>query len=118
ATELEQHLRACPECCRLERRRRALSTALRDELPRIPAPDTLRAGVRAGARAEAGRRARRRAPSWGTLAVAASLALVAFGGRQLALRGAAGEAITHQVLASHVRSLMPGAPTDLLLAHQ
>src|SRR6059058_2127522 len=27
AAELEQHLRACPECSRLERRRRALSTA-------------------------------------------------------------------------------------------
>src|SRR5439155_1081367 len=65
AAELEQHLRACPECSRLERRRRALSAALRDQLPRFPAPDTLRAGVRAGARAEAGRRARRRAPSWG-----------------------------------------------------
>ena len=118
AAELEQHLRACPECSRLERRRRALSTALRDELPRFPAPDTLRAGVRAGARAEAGRRARRRAPSWGTLAVAASLALVAFGSRQLALRGAAGEAITNQVLASHVRSLMPGHLTDVLSSDQ
>ena len=118
AAELEQHLRACPECSRLERRRRALSTALRDELPRFPAPDTLRAGVRAGARAEAGRTARRRAPSWGTLAVAASLALVAFGSRQLALRGAAGEAITNQVLASHVRSLMPGHLTDVLSSDQ
>src|SRR5205823_1520478 len=118
AAELEQHLRACPECSRLERRRRALSTALRDELPRFPAPDTLRAGVRAGARAEAGRRARRRAPSWGALAVAAALALVAFGSRQLALRGAAGEAITNQVLASHVRSLMPGHLTDVLSSDQ
>src|SRR5205807_2361524 len=72
----------------------------------------------AGARAEAGRRARRRAPSWGALAVAASLALVAFGSRQLALRGAAGEAITNQVLASHVRSLMPGHLTDVLSSDQ
>jgi len=95
-----------------------LSTALRDELPRFPAPDTLRASVRAGARAEAGRRARRRAPWWGALAVAASLALVAFGSRQLALRGAAGEAITNQVLASHVRSLMPGHLTDVLSSDQ
>ena len=118
AAELEQHLRACPECSRLERRRRALSAALRDQLPRFPAPDTLRAGVRAGVRAEAGRRARRRAPSWGALAVAASLALVAFGSRQLALRGAAGEAITNQVLASHVRSLMPGHLTDVLSSDQ
>ena len=118
AAELEQHLRACPECSRLERRRRALSAALRDQLPRFPAPDTLRAGVRAGARAEAGRTARRRAPSWGGLAVAASLALVAFGSRQLALRGAAGEAITNQVLASHVRSLMPGHLTDVLSSDQ
>ena len=118
AAELEQHLHACPDCSRLERRRRALSAALRDELPRFPAPDTLRAGVRAGARAEVGPTARRRAPVWSALAVAASLVVVALGSRQLALRGAAGDAITNQVLASHVRSLMPGHLTDVLSSDQ
>ena len=116
--ELEAHLRACPDCSRLEQRRRALSVAVREQLVRFSAPETLRARVRAGARAEAGRTARRRVPYWSTLAVAASLAVVALGSRQLALRGAAGDAITNQVLASHVRSLMPGHLTDVLSSDQ
>jgi len=118
AAELEQHLRACPDCSRVERRRRALGAAVREELPRFPAPETLRASVRARARAEVGRTARRRAPYWPALAVAASLVAVALGSRQLALRGAAGDAVTNQVLASHVRSLMPGHLTDVLSSDQ
>ncbi|HEY6159080.1 MAG TPA: hypothetical protein VIV88_16655, partial [Gemmatimonadales bacterium] len=69
-------------------------------------------------RVEASRTARRRAPSWTALAVAASLVVVALGSRQLALRGAAGDAITNQVLTSHVRSLMPGHLTDVLSSDQ
>jgi anti-sigma factor RsiW len=118
AAEFEEHLRACPDCSRLERRRRALSAAVREQVLRFPAPDTLRARVRAGARAGAGQTTRRRAPYWSALAVAASLAVVAFGSWQLALRGAAREAITNQVLASHVRSLMPGHLTDVLSSDQ
>jgi anti-sigma factor RsiW len=118
AAELEQHLRACPACSRLERRRRAVTSAVREHLPRFPAPETLRASVRARARAEVGRAGPRRAPYWPALAVAASLAVVAVGSRQLALRGAAAEAITNQVLASHVRSLMPGHLTDVLSSDQ
>ena len=118
AAELEQHLRGCPECSRLERRRRVASNAVREHLPRFPAPELLRARVRAAARAEASARGRRRVPWWSALAVAASLAVVALGSRQLALRGAAEEAITDQVLASHVRSLMPGHLTDVVSSDQ
>ena len=118
AVELEEHLRACPDCARLERRRRAVRVAVREHLPRFPAPDMLRARVRAQVRAETRQTDRRRAPSWAALAVAASLAVVAFGSWQLALRGAAGEAITNQVLASHVRSLMPGHLTDVVSSDQ
>jgi len=118
AVELEEHLRACPDCSRLERRRRAVRVAVREHLPRFPAPDMLRARVRAQVQAETRQTHRRRAPTWTALAVAASLAVVAFGSWQLALRGAAGEAITNQVLASHVRSLMPGHLTDVLSSDQ
>jgi len=118
AVELEEHLRACPDCSRLERRRRAVRVAVREHLPRFPAPDMLRARVRAQVRAETRQADRRRAPTWTALAVAASLAVVALGSWQLALRGAAGEAITNQVLASHVRSLMPGHLTDVLSSDQ
>jgi anti-sigma factor RsiW len=120
AAELEQHLRSCPECTRQERRRRTLHDAVRGHLPRFPAPDALRTRVRAGARAAVVRKGRawRLPPTWTALAAAASLALVAFGSRQLALRGAAADAITEQVLASHVRSLMPGHLTDVLSSDQ
>jgi anti-sigma factor RsiW len=118
AAELEAHLRACPHCARVEQRRRALSTALRDQMPRFRAPDTLRARVRAAVRAETNQTAYHRRYPWRALAVAASLAVVAFGSWQLALRRAGGEDITNQVLASHVRSLMPGHLTDVLSSDQ
>src|SRR5207247_2043787 len=39
AAELEAHLRACPDCARLERRHRAVSAAVRKHVLRFPAPD-------------------------------------------------------------------------------
>ena len=52
AGELEAHLRVCPDCARVEQRRRRLGAALREQLPRYQVPDTLRARVRTGLRAE------------------------------------------------------------------
>jgi anti-sigma factor RsiW len=118
AAELEAHLRDCPHCARVEQRRRALSAAVRDQMPRFRAPDTLRVRVRAAVRAETSQTVYHRPYPWRALAVAASLAVVAFGSWQLALRRAGGEDITNQVLASHVRSLMPGHLTDVLSSDQ
>ena len=117
AAELEAHLRACPACSRLERRRRALSAAIREHVPRVAAPDTLRARVRTAVRAEVSRAARPRS-YWPALAVAASLAVVAVGSWQAAWRRASGDALADQVLASHVRSLMPGHLTDVQSSDQ
>jgi len=115
AGELEAHLRVCPECARLEQRRRTLGAALREHLPRYEAPDTLRARVRAGLRKETTPvRAVRRGPmAWRALSVAASLAVVAVGSWQLALQRAQGEALADQVVASHLRSLMAGHLADV-----
>jgi len=115
AGELEAHLRVCPECARLEQRRRTLGAALREHLPRYEAPDMLRARVRAGLRKETTPvRAVRRGPmAWRALSVAASLAVVAVGSWQLALQRAQGEALADQVVASHLRSLMAGHLADV-----
>src|SRR6266571_5896399 len=64
AAELEQHLRACPECSRLERRRRALSAAVREQMPRFQAPDALRARVRAAVRVATNQTAHHRPSPW------------------------------------------------------
>ena len=50
--------------------------------------------------------------------MAASLAVVAIGSWNLALQRAAGSALADDVLASHIRSLMPGHLTDVLSSDQ
>ena len=120
ARELETHLKECGDCARLREARVALSTAIRDQVPRFRAPDALRSHVRAAVRSAAGTRPVRRvspvAARW--LALAASLAVVAVGSWRLALRSASDDALAGQVLASHVRSLMPGHLTDVVSSDQ
>jgi anti-sigma factor RsiW len=115
--ELEAHLRTCPECAGLERRRRALRSAVHARLPRYKTPDTLRARVRAVVRAQVDPPAHNRLP-WRPLAVAASLVAVAAGSYQLGLRRAATDRLAGEVLASHVRSLMPGHLSDVASSDQ
>jgi len=120
ARELEAHLAQCPECAKFRDQRLALRAAIAARVPAFPAPDTLRQRVRSAIRAAAPlSQPRRIAPLlWRSLAVAASLAVVAMGSWRLALRRAAGDALADAVLASHVRSLMPGHLTDVLSSDQ
>jgi len=120
ARELEVHLAQCPECARFRDGRLELRAAITARVPVFPAPDALRERVRAAVGA-----ARARAPHrftargvWRPLALAASLAVVALGSWRLALQRAAGETLADEVLASHIRSLMPGHLTDVLSSDQ
>jgi anti-sigma factor RsiW len=118
--ELEAHLAGCASCGRFRDDRLALRMAIAAQLPRLEAPEALRGRVRAAVRrAAAPSRARRPAPMvWRGLALAASLAVVAVGSWRLATEHITSEILTDEVLASHVRSLMPGHLSDVLSTDQ
>jgi anti-sigma factor RsiW len=116
ARELEAHLAQCPECTRFRDGRLELRAAISARVPAFQASDTLRKRVRAALGVAARERAPRRVTvggAWRPLAVAASLAIVAVGSWRLALQRGAGETLADEVLASHIRSLMPGHLTDV-----
>jgi anti-sigma factor RsiW len=121
AAELEAHLAGCASCERFRTDRLALRAAIVAQMPRREAPDGLRARVRAAVRdAAASRRPRRPdvRPSWRWVALAASLAIVAVGSWRLGSTRSASAILADEVLASHVRSLMPGHLTDVVSSDQ
>ena len=116
ARELETHLAQCPECGQFRDGRLELRAAITAHVPAFQAPAALRDRVREALGAAAAARAPRRftVPRlWRPLALAASLAVVAVGSWRLALQRAAGERLTDDVLASHIRSVMPGHLADV-----
>jgi len=116
ARELEAYLAQCPECARFRDARLTLRAAIAAQVPTFRAPDALRGRVRAALQTAS--RTRTLRTVWRPLALAASLAIVALGSWTLSLRYAAGTTLADAVLASHIRSLMPGHLTDVVSSDQ
>jgi anti-sigma factor RsiW len=122
AVLVEEHLKTCPDCAVAHRRLMDTSSQLRAALMRYEAPDVLKARIRAGL-VESGpdvgpRRVSlpsRTRNGWARgVAAAAAVAIVSSGLTFAAMqqRGT-GSPVQQEVLASHIRSLMPGHLTDV-----
>jgi anti-sigma factor RsiW len=120
ARELEAHLQKCPECAELRQARMELSAAVRRELPVLRAPRELRMRLQESLSPVKTSRSRPALslPGRRWMALAATLAVVSLGSWALGVRRASDAALGEEVLASHVRSLMPGHLTDVVSSDQ
>ena len=117
---LAGHLAGCPACRRRQAALGALSTRLRQEVPRHAAPDRLRQAVAAAVR-PAARPAARRAPrfrlrDWWKpgLPFGAGAAFAALVAVAVLPRGE----LSDSVVASHIRALQPGHLMDVVSTDQ
>lgn len=122
AARMGEHLQGCADCARAHRRLLETSSQLKGALIRYEAPDVLRARIRAGLAAATVDVAPSRRPllissnaRWlRTVAAAGVVAIVSSAMTVFALHErASSNAVENEVLASHIRSLMPGHLTDV-----
>ncbi len=126
ALEMERHLKTCADCTAAYRNQRALSAALGDPALYCKAPPTLRARVAATLAPgdqtaeielpEPPARRTLRPRLWTSLALAASAAFLVVITSTISMRfsrTAAQEQVLHDVVQSHVRSLILNHLTDV-----
>ncbi len=118
AAAVEAHVKTCGSCGELASRQRALRAAIHEELPPLRAPDVLRARIRDSLREAAPRAGPARLMPWRGIAVAAGFVGVVLGTWALATFQAGTSQLATEVLAAHVRSLMPGHLTDVTSTDQ
>jgi len=118
AAAIAAHVEGCAACAALADRERALAAEVRAALPAWRAPDVLRARVREALRDAAPRAGAWRPTPWQGLVAAAAAVVLVVGTWIVATDRAAGAALTDDVLAAHVRSLMPGHLADVASTDQ
>jgi anti-sigma factor RsiW len=127
AARITEHLETCADCARAHRRLLETSSQLKGALIRYEAPDVLRARIRAGLAAATVDLAASRRPflvsptaRWfRTIAAAGAVAIVSSAVTALAIhQRTSSTAVENEVLASHIRSLMPGHLTDVASTDQ
>ncbi|HEY7894352.1 MAG TPA: anti-sigma factor [Gemmatimonadaceae bacterium] len=118
--EVREHLAGCSDCTRELTALERASTLAQEHLVRYEAPDVLKARITNAIASERSVPAEtpsappRRAGWWRFAAAGVIIALASGGLTYAVARGGAGSpALADQVLASHIRSLMPGHLTDV-----
>ena len=111
--ELEEHLRGCDECRRVEEQIRALHETIATSGPAYRAPANLRRNIRAALQREL-KADDKRVAFWPMLATAAACAAVVLGLILFQTTRASHErGIVDQVVANHVRSLLAAHLVDV-----
>ena len=118
AQAIAVHLAECPNCARLVADRRGLAETVRAAWPKLAVPGQLAASVKAALDEAPPEVSRLRPERWGWLAMAAALIVAVGGTWQVANQRAAAERLRGDLVASHVRSLMPGHLIDVASADQ
>jgi anti-sigma factor RsiW len=119
--QVEKHLDQCVVCSDKLKTDHALSNLVRDPSLYYSAPVTLENKIRASLRKTESHEQKSSGRSWQWLAYAASIAVVFLLGWILGrsqLPNSTNELLSQEILASHVRSLMPGHLTDVLSSDQ
>ena len=115
---VDAHLAGCPDCVRQRDALLAVSHRLQESLVHFRAPDVLRARIRSAISQERGAESdlTPQRIRWTRLAAAGLvIALMSSGGTYAALQGRASAAsVGNAILASHIRSLMPGHLVDVV----
>jgi anti-sigma factor RsiW len=120
ARDIDAHLAGCPVCAREHATRLATHQLVSETLVRYTAPDVLKARIRSAlASPHSADPAPRATRSWWRLAVAGIAIAAASSLLTLAAaRRTATHDVTEELLASHVRSLMPGHLIDIASTDQ
>jgi anti-sigma factor (TIGR02949 family) len=115
--DIEQHLRSCPECAEALTAIEAMRDRLREDLEYHRAPDLLRARIQRQTQATVRRPTPVPRAVWGWAATAAAVIVVA-GVTWLTTLRSSDDAIAHDVVSSHIRSLMASHLTDVASTDQ